>query len=133
MVAEEEQGWSSRGYARAYSLTGIVEAFDSLGGHIGLSEDGRQRTISYPRPLVVVHFDPMFALLVSRAESVEGTPPLDNNGNIAFAIHSPTILFARWTGGERATGKRFKFTVWEEPRKEAGRELASWLTVAPLQ
>ncbi|MGH7320895.1 MAG: nuclear transport factor 2 family protein, partial [Candidatus Rokuibacteriota bacterium] len=58
-------------------------------------------------PLLVVHFDPLFEVLLRVDRVVTGKPPVRAGERFVLAIHSPTLTYA----GRPANGSRHRYRI----------------------
>jgi len=73
--------------------------------------DGFSKLTEYTGQVRVVASDPNWVVELTVQDVIKGTPPVAQGQRVAYAIHSPTKLFAMIP--EDAIGKQFELTVSE--------------------
>ena len=82
----------------------------------------RQPLTAYDGRAIPTHFDPGYVLVVSVNDNGTGDTSIPARGRVAFAIHSPTYVFARVGEAEEQIGQAVRFRV----EKTIGPDGASW-------
>jgi hypothetical protein len=98
--------------AAACKLRGEVVSIGSLGDYEG--------------PAILAANDPRFVLIVRPRWIICGNPPLEPDGTVRFAIHSPVMLLGATAEG--CVGKTYTFTA--SPLGEGSQVL--WLEATPI-
>ncbi|MBN2582262.1 MAG: hypothetical protein JXL80_04280 [Planctomycetes bacterium] len=93
------------GYRLAYSLEGTVEQVATIATHSG-------------RAVLIDGSRSDWIVLVGKIQPLEGAPRTREDGKIAFAVHSPTRLFALSGVSEQWEGQRCRFALMEKPAGE---------------
>jgi hypothetical protein len=67
---------------------------------------------------ILADLDPRFVIVLEVDERGSGDAAIPAGGRVAFAVHSPTFVFARAGGADGRVGQTLQFTV--EKTEEAG-------------